>query len=46
MEKGVLVKVIKHGIPDRFIEHGDHKSLRKLIQLDAASILENIGKNL
>jgi 1-deoxy-D-xylulose-5-phosphate synthase len=46
MDKGVLVKVIKHGIPDRFIEHGDHNSLRKLIQLDAESILENIGKNL
>jgi len=46
MDKGVLVKVIKHGIPDTFIEHGDHKSLRRLIQLDAVSILENIGKHI
>ena len=46
MEKGVLVKIIKHGIPDLFVEHGDHNSLRKLIQLDAESILDNIAKNL
>jgi 1-deoxy-D-xylulose-5-phosphate synthase len=46
MEKGVLVKIIKHGIPDMFVEHGDHNSLRKLIQLDAESILDNIARNL
>ena len=46
MEKGVLVKILKHGIPDLFVEHGDHKSLRKLIRLDAESILDNIVKHI
>ncbi|KAA0259161.1 1-deoxy-D-xylulose-5-phosphate synthase [Deferribacter autotrophicus] len=35
-------KFIKLGIPDRFIEHGSVKELRKLIRLDAKSIEEKI----
>jgi len=42
MDNSICAKVIKCGIPDKFIEHGDLKSLRKIIGLDAESVLEKI----
>jgi 1-deoxy-D-xylulose-5-phosphate synthase len=44
MDYGICAKVLKCGIPDRFIEHGDLGSLRKIIGLDAESILEKLKK--
>ena len=36
------VKVLVHGIPDRYIEHGSIDKLRKTIGLDATSIVTDI----
>lgn len=46
MDKSILVKVIRFGLPDRFIEHGDLKNLRKLACLDAEGMLTKIRKQL
>ncbi len=46
MEHGVCAKIIKFGLPDLFIEHGDVKQLRKLIGLDAESIAGSIFQKL
>jgi len=37
-EKGVTASVKLVGMPDRFIEHGDAKSLRRIVGIDAGGI--------
>lgn len=46
MDYSVCTRVLKFGLPDRFIEHGDVKQLRKLIGLDAESITDAVTKHL
>lgn len=43
-EAGVIRRVRKFGIPDRFIEHGDVKELRKLIGLTGEQMFEEVKK--
>lgn len=38
------VKVLVHGLPDQYIEHGSINQLRQMIGLDATSIVANIEK--
>lgn len=42
MDRNVFVKVIRFGLPDKFIEHGDIKHLRKLACLDSEGMLAKI----
>lgn len=42
MENNICAKVIKLGLPDRFIEHGDVNILKKEIKLDSESIVKLI----
>lgn len=42
MERGISAKVIKFGLPDKFIEHGDLKNLRRLTGLDGESVASKI----
>jgi 1-deoxy-D-xylulose-5-phosphate synthase len=46
MEHGICTKVLKFGLPDSFIEHGDLTSLRKIAGIDADSIAEKIKSNI
>ena len=39
-------KVVRLGIPDKFVEHGSQQLLRKLVGIDAQSIKERILKEL
>jgi 1-deoxy-D-xylulose-5-phosphate synthase len=41
---GVLVPVLQLGLPDQFVEHGDHAKLMSLCGLDAAGIEQSILK--
>ena len=41
---GVLVPVLQLGLPDQFVEHGDHGKLLALCGLDAAGIEQSILK--
>ena len=41
-DQGYTTKVQRMGIPDRFVEHGSVKELRKLIHLDAEAICKAI----
>lgn len=40
MEEELHVKVIKNGIPDIYVEHGNVDLLRKEVRLDVESIVE------
>lgn len=42
MDHGICTKVRKFGLPDKFIEHGDLKSLRKVAGVDSQSIIAGI----
>ncbi|MBZ4644468.1 MAG: 1-deoxy-D-xylulose-5-phosphate synthase [Deferribacteres bacterium] len=44
LENNIYTKVIKLGIPDKFIEHGDVNILRKLLKIDSDSIVELISR--
>jgi len=46
MDNSICTKVLKFGLPDKFIEHGDLKSLRKIAGLDSASIVSKIKASL
>jgi len=46
MEHSICTKVLKFGLPDSFIEHGDLKSLRKIVGIDAESIVNKIKSSL
>ena len=41
-DNGYTTKVHRMGIPDKFVEHGTVKELRKLIQIDAEAICKAI----
>ncbi|WP_341675623.1 1-deoxy-D-xylulose-5-phosphate synthase [Niveibacterium sp. SC-1] len=41
-DEGLLVPVLRLGLPDRFIDHGDQAQLLAEAGLDAASVLERI----
>jgi len=43
MDEGITAKIIKFGVPDRFIEHGSVKELRRLIGLTAEQMLEKVN---
>ena len=43
-QAGVLVPVLNLGLPDQFVEHGDHSKLLALCGLDAPGIEESIRK--
>jgi len=45
-DRGVKAKVIRLGLPDVFIEHGDLQSLRKKAGIDAESIISKIKENI
>ncbi|UOD34607.1 1-deoxy-D-xylulose-5-phosphate synthase [Deferribacteraceae bacterium V6Fe1] len=42
MDNNICTKVIKLGLPDRFVEHGDVSILKKHLKLDSESIAELI----
>jgi 1-deoxy-D-xylulose-5-phosphate synthase len=46
MDKGIGAKVLKFGLPDTFIEHGDLKSLRSIAGIDAETIVKRIKENI
>lgn len=46
MDNGICCKVLKHGLPDVFIEHGDLKSLRKIAGIDSETIVKRIKENI
>ena len=41
---GVLVPVLQLGLPDQFVEHGEHAKLLAMCGLDAAGIEQSILK--
>ena len=41
-DRGVKKRVVRLGIPDRFIEHGNQNLLRKLVGIDAESIEKKV----
>ncbi|MEN3113587.1 1-deoxy-D-xylulose-5-phosphate synthase [Uliginosibacterium paludis] len=43
---GVLTRVLRLGLPDRFIDHGDQTQLMKEIGLDAESIVRRIRQHI
>ncbi|MBC7195808.1 MAG: 1-deoxy-D-xylulose-5-phosphate synthase [Deferribacterales bacterium] len=42
MENNICAKVIKLGLPDSFVEHGDVSILKKQLKLDSESVVELI----
>lgn len=46
MDNGICTKFLKFGLPDKFIEHGDLQSLRKIAGIDSDSIVTRIKENL
>ncbi|XOB64974.1 1-deoxy-D-xylulose-5-phosphate synthase [Deferribacteres bacterium DY0037] len=46
MDNSICTKVLKFGLPDSFIEHGDINSLRKIAGIDAESIVSRIKDNI
>lgn len=46
MDHGICTKVVKCGLPDVFIEHGDLKSLRKIAGIDAETIVNRIKEKI
>ncbi len=44
MEEGVLVKFKKIGLPDKFVEHGDLKTLREIYGLTYQNIISEVKK--
>jgi len=46
MDNNICAKVLKFGLPDNFIEHGDLASLRRIAGIDANSIVTRIKENL
>src|SRR6185437_5658489 len=43
---GLAVRVIRLGLPDRFVEHGDHQQLLADCGLDAAGIVRAVRERL
>ena len=42
LDVGLMKKVLKFGLPDKFIEHGSVSELRKSVGLDSESMFEKI----
>jgi len=46
MDNAICTKVLKFGLPDSFIEHGDLKNLRRIAGIDAEAIVKRIKENI
>jgi 1-deoxy-D-xylulose-5-phosphate synthase len=45
-EQGIVMPILHLGLPDRFVDHGNHSQQLESIGLDSAAILAAIEKRL